>query len=248
MKRAKPLLQALVGPLILLGVWQGVWVFGGVSRRFLPPPGDAFETLTQLLVSGALGPDLLATVLRWAAGFAIAILIGAPVGLLLGAVTELERMSRFLVEFFRSLPVTAVFPVFLVVFGVGDQAMVAIIAFATLFILMVHATYGVRSTPEARMIMARSFGATPAQIFFRIRIVEAAGHVLIGMRTVLSLSLIVAIVAEMFIGASRGLGQRLYLSYQSHSLAEMFALILVAGMLGYGANALFGLVERRVAV
>jgi ABC-type nitrate/sulfonate/bicarbonate transport system permease component len=170
--------------------------------------------------------------------------IGTPIGLILGVSDTLGRSTSVILDFFRSLPVTAVFPLFLILFGVGSETIVAMIFFATVFIVIMHAMYGVRSTPDSRRQMAKSFGATEVQIFLHIRSIEAAGQVLIGARTALSLSLIVAIVSEMFIGSNQGLGQRLYLSYQRQSLDDMYAIVLVVGALGYFANRLFVLVER----
>ena len=238
-------LLPLVGPILVLAVWQGaVWEDPSVGH-FLPSPAITFGEATKLLSSAAFGADVLATLGRWLAGFALAVAIGAPVGLILGASIPLGSAASVVVDFFRSLPVTAAFPVFLVIFGVGNAAMIAMVFFATVFIQMMHASYGIRSAPAARATMARSFSASPNQVFFHVRAIEALGHVVIGMRTALSLSLIVAIVSEMFIGADRGIGQRLYLSYQLQSLAELYAIVFIIGAIGYGANRLFVAIERR---
>jgi NitT/TauT family transport system permease protein len=241
-------LLPLVGPAIVVAAWQWSSSSGASLSRFLPSPAATFQEALRLLASLAFGADVLATLGRWLAGYALAVLIGAPVGMLLGASIPLGRSASVLVDFFRSLPVTATFPVFLVFFGVGNAAMIAMVFFATVFIQVMHASYGVRSSPPARRTMAKSFGATETQVFIHVRAVEAIGHVIIGMRTALSLSLIVAIVAEMFIGADRGIGQRLYLSYQLQSLAELYAIVIIVGLLGYGANALFLAIERKFSL
>jgi NitT/TauT family transport system permease protein len=247
MKRAAAALLPLVGPLLVMVAWQLAVARDATMARFLPSPVATWHEAMILLSSAAFGADVAATLGRWAAGFTLAVVIGAPIGLILGTSETLGRASSILVDFFRSLPVTAAFPIFLVFLGVGDAAMIAMVCFATVFIQVMYATYGVRMAPPARRIMARSFGAKPLQVFFYVRAVEAAAQVVIGMRTTLSLSLIVAIVSEMFIGANRGMGQRLYLSYQLQSLAELYAIVLMVGLLGYTANLLFSRIERRFA-
>jgi NitT/TauT family transport system permease protein len=238
-------LPKLIGPLLLIIAWQMLLTVNADFARFLPSPLATAREAANLLGSAAFGADFLATFGRWAGGFVLAVCIGAPTGLILGASTWMGNAFGILVDFFRSLPVTASFPIFLVFLGIGNAAMIAMVCFSTIFIQMMHAMIGVRTAPAARRIMARSFGATDMQIFFRIRSMEAVQQVIIGMRTTLSLSLIVAIVSEMFIGADHGMGQRLYLSYQLQSLAKLYAIVLMVGLLGYAANILFSFVERR---
>jgi NitT/TauT family transport system permease protein len=245
MKAAREFLPKLLGPCLLIAGWQMLLTVNADFARFLPSPLATLQEAETLLGSAAFGADVLATLGRWAGGFALAVCIGAPIGLILGASAWLGNAFGVLVDFFRSLPVTASFPIFLVFLGIGNAAMIAMVCFSTIFIQMMHAMIGVRTAPPSRRIMARSFGATDMQIFLRIRSMEAVAQVVIGMRTTLSLSLIVAIVSEMFIGADHGMGQRLYLSYQLQSLAKLYAIVLMVGLIGYAANVLFSVVERR---
>ena len=236
--RRAAVLLPLVGPACLILLWE-IAASGGDVERLFPLPATVFSRAYFLTLNGNLAWDIYATFGRCICGFLLAVSIGTPIGLALGASKALGRAMSVIVDFFRSLPVTAVFPIFLVFFGVGSITMIAMVFFATVFIVIMHATYGIRSTPEERTRMARSFGATGTQIFIHISVIEAIGQVLIGARTALSLSLIVAIVSEMFIGSNLGLGQRLYISYQRQSLADMYAIVLIIGVLGYCANQLF---------
>lgn len=245
--RVRRVLLALVGPIILIAVWYLASSPRFLGIQLLPLPGATFRRVVELLLSADFAADIGATFERWAIGFAMAIAIGTPVGLVLGISPVLDGAVNVIVDFFRSLPVTAAFPVFLIVFGIGEPTMIAMVFFATVFIVILNASYGVKATSPTRQMMARSFGATQFQVFVHIRAVEAVRQVLIGMRTVLSLSLVVAIVSEMFIGATHGIGQRLYLSYQLQSLTDLYAIVLIAGLLGYFANRVFLVIEHRVS-
>ena len=243
--RAKRLLAPLGGVLLALVVWNFVAISIGDTARLIPTPMVAVERCVALLMSGDINADIEATLWRWLTGFILAVAVGAPAGLFVGASEFVRRSLSIVIDFLRSLPVTALFPVFLVFFGVGNTAMIAMSFSATVFIIIVHAVYGIQSAPLTRANMARSFGARPWQIFWRISAMEALHHIFVGMRTTLSLSLIVAVVSEMFIGASHGLGQRLYLSYQLSQVGDLYALILIVGTLGMIANWLFSRLERR---
>lgn len=239
-------LLPLAGALTLVVIWQIIAVTIGQQSRLVPTPGSACVRWFRMVLSGDLNADVLATLWRWVAGFTLATLAGAPIGLLLGSSNLLYRGSSLVIDFLRSLPVTALFPVFLIFFGVGTIAMIAMTFSATVFIIIVSAIYGVQSSTLTRRNMALSFGASPSRIFWGISLMEALHHILVGMRTALSLSLVVAIVSEMFIGAEHGLGQRLYLSYQTQHVADLYALILTVGTIGYAANWLFIKAERRI--
>ena len=239
---ALPLLSAAA----LIALWE-------VAARLIGPdaglPG-ALETLgraAELLGPAGVWGDLAATGARWLGGVAPALVLGALLGLAVGVSEAAYRGLVPVIDFFRSIPVTAAFPAFLMFLGVGDLSKTAMAFAATLFIVILHAAYGVRAAPPTRRLMAMSFGATPLQILVRISAFEALSHVLIGGRTALSLALIVTIVAEMLVGAEQGLGQRIFFAYQLGRPTDLYALILISGIVGYGANALWVMLERRLA-
>jgi len=153
---------------------------------------------------------------------------------------------EFPVDFFRSLPVTALFPLFLLTFGIGDRSKIAMACAATVFVVLLNSAYGVLHATDARTKMARAFGASSLQVFLRIVCPEALPQVFVGMRTALSLSLIVVVVSEMFIGTRYGLGQRLFDAYAKNTVVDLYAVVLFLGLLGLASNTLFVFLERRL--
>jgi NitT/TauT family transport system permease protein len=152
----------------------------------------------------------------------------------------------FPVDFFRSLPVTALFPIFLVAFGIQDASKIAMVATAVAFVMIVTASYGVRQAPRTRQKMAQVFGASALQKFRDVVLPEAVGQIVSGMRVSLGTSMVVVIVAEMFIGARFGIGQRLYDAYSINAVEDMYGIVVLVGVLGYILNVLFSQIEKRL--
>lgn len=245
-ERLKLSLLPVLGPLVVLLLWYAASRLRWASPLLLPSPGDSFSRLGEMLTSGYLLPDIRASVWRWSAGYASGCLIGVPLGLVLGASPAVYRSSFSLIDFFRSLPVTALFPLFLLVFGIGDSAKIAMAFTATVFVVVLNSAYGVRQAQRTRIRAAKVFGATRWQTFRWVTWFEALPLTLVGMRTALSLALIAVIVSEMFIGTQKGLGQRVYDAYTTNLTVDLYAVLLFCGFLGYLMNRLFVVIEKRI--
>ncbi len=237
----------VIGPLLILLLWWGLTKFGIANSFLLPSPEDTFTRLVELFTSGEVFEDINLTFYRWAIGYLLGCIVGIPVGILMGYSEKFYKSFEFLIEFFRSLPVTAMFPLFLLMFGIGDNSKIAMTFTATVFIVIINSAYGVIQTKRTRIKAAKTFGATNFQIFKNVVFFESLPHTLIGMRTTLSLSLIVVIVSEMFIGTEYGLGQRIYDAYTRNSVDELYAVIVLLGIIGYLSNKLFVFMETKVA-
>ena len=243
---ALSLLLPFVAPVLLLALWFAVSELGLAPALLVPSPGAAFGSLYTLLITGDLLPDIGASLWRWAAGYALGCAIGMPIGLLIGSSPAVYRSSFPLLDFLRSLPVTALFPLFLLLFGIGDSSKIAMAFAATVFVVILNSAYGVLQAKQSRIRAAKVFGASRQQIFRWVIFFEALPQTLVGMRTALSLALIVVIVSEMFIGTQVGLGQRIFDAYTVNLTEELYAVLLLTGFLGYIMNRLFVSAERRI--
>jgi NitT/TauT family transport system permease protein len=236
----------LLGPLCVLALWLVVTKLRLVSPLLMPAPTAAFARLGDLVWNGSIIPDFIASLFRWVSGYVFGCAAGIPIGLLLGSSSGLYRASFPMIDFFRSLPVTALFPLFLLLFGIGDNSKIAMSFAATVFVVILNSAYGVAQAPKTRVRAAKVFGATPWQSFRWITFFEALPATLMGMRTSLSLALIAVIVSEMFIGAGKGLGQRVYDAYTVNLTVDLYAILLFCGFLGFLVNRLFVAVESRI--
>jgi NitT/TauT family transport system permease protein len=234
------------GPVVLFIIWDLVVRFGLIKPILLPPPADTLVTLINGFSSGAMLKDFGVTVMRTLQAFLIAAAVGMPLGVLLGSNERAYRSVEFLIDFFRSTPSSALIPLFLMIFGVSDINKVAIAAFGAFLIVVFNSAYGVLNARKQRVMAARVMGASNWQIFKDVLVWESLQPSFVGLRSAVSMALVIVIVAEMFIGSDSGLGHRIINSQQVMNVRDMYASILSAGALGYTLNILFLVLERRI--
>ena len=239
-------LQPFIGPIVLFIIWDLVVRFGLIKVVLLPTPAATIGNLITGLAGGPLLTDFLVTVMRTLEAFVIAAVVGVPLGVLLGSNERAYRSVEFLIDFFRSTPSSALIPLFLLIFGVSDVNKVAIAAFGALLIVLFNSAYGVINARKQRVMAAKVMGASRWQIFKDVLIWESLQPTFVGLRSAVSMALVIVIVAEMFIGSDSGLGHRIIDAQQVLNVKSMYAAILAAGALGYALNVLFLIVERRI--
>jgi NitT/TauT family transport system permease protein len=236
----------LFGVLALFGIWWLIALSGLINPVLLPTPWATLRTLLTGLFTGAMLPDFLATVLRTFEAFIMAAALGVPIGVALGSSEKLYRSVEFLIDFFRSTPASALIPMFILFFGVSDFSKVVIAAFSAFLLIVFNSAYGVIHAKQARILAAKVMGANHWQVFKDILLLESLPQTFIGLRSGISIALVIVIVAEMFIGTEQGLGKRIIDAQQVLNVKDMYASILITGILGYFLNMLFLLLEKRV--
>ncbi|CAA2100613.1 ABC transporter permease [Variovorax paradoxus] len=239
-------LLPFIGPVVLFIAWDLVVRLGFIKPILLPTPADTIAALVTGLAGGPLLTDFAMTVWRTLQAFLIAAVVGVPLGVLLGSNERAYRSVEFLIDFFRSTPSSALIPLFLLIFGVSDVNKVAIAAFGALLIVVFNSAYGVMNARKQRVMAARVMGASRWQVFKDVLIWESLQPSFVGLRSAVSMALVIVIVAEMFIGSDTGLGHRIIDAQQVLNVKSMYAAILAAGALGYALNILFLIAERRI--
>jgi len=242
--RFREITQPFIGPIVLFAIWWMAASGNWVSGNLLPSPISTFGSLWQSLVSGDMLTDAYATLKLTISAVAIAGLLGVPMGIILGSSKKLYQSVEFVIDFFRSTPVTAMFPLFLLIFGIDDSAKISVAAFAAWLVLLFNVAYGVMNAQETRVLAAKVMGASRWRIFKDIMFYDSLPQTFIGIRMAVSMGLVVIIVAEMFIGSIHGMGHRIIDAQQVYDLEDMYASILVTGIIGYGLNLLFLGLER----
>jgi NitT/TauT family transport system permease protein len=238
------LLQIATGPVLLFGLWYAAGALGLLNTRLIPPPDATLATTWTALTEGTMLYDLVQTLSRVLSAFAIAAAIGVPVGIVIGANERFYRSVEFLIDFFRSMPATAMFPLFMLIFGLGDQGKIALAAFSAVLIIIFNVAYGVLNARKTRILAARSMGAGRVRIFADVIFLETLPQTFVGLRAGVSLALVVIVVAEMFIGGMDGVGHRIMDDQMSYNLKDMYGALLLSGALGYGLNYAFLLIEK----
>jgi len=237
--------DAIIGPLAVVALWSLLHWGGLVRPLFLPSPVATAAALARMVGSAQGLLDIGWTLLRVLVGFALACLIGIPTGIMMGRWTRVSAALGLVVDFLRSLPALAMFPLLMLVFGIGESAKVATAVLSCSLVLVINAMYGVQQSPPVRLIVAKQMGACEREMFTRVVLWDALPHIAAGMRVALSLAVVVIVVTEMFVGTIAGIGYRIFQDQLTYRVPEMYAAIILAGMLGYGLNRAFVAVERR---
>ena len=238
--------EVLYGPTLIILLWYALYWFGLIHPLFLPLPHEVIVELIRMLFTTNLWKDVSATFSRIVIGFLAAVIIGVPIGLLMGYHRKLYDAFDLLVDFFRSLPALAIFPLLMFFFGIGNAAKIATTVFSCSLIIVVNSIYGVTNSKQTRRIVAYLLEATPAELFWKVTLMDALPQIFVGMRTSLSLAVVVVVVTEMFIGTTWGIGHRIFDAQQTYRIPELYAAIIVAGLIGYWLNKGFVMLERRI--
>ncbi len=234
----------LIGPATALIVW---WFIGAnklIDPLYFPSLPEVANSFSSAFTQDGFA-HLWATAYRTLISFAMAGVSAIPSGIFLGSNKKIYNSLEFLIDFFRSLPAPALFPLFLLFFGIGDGAKIAVAFFVAFWIILINTTYGVWNSSKLRAQVGKVFRATRLQTFRDITIPDALPQIFVGLRIALSLALILVVVTEMFIGTGAGLGLKIFNSYASYRIPELYAFLLMVGFLGYGLNKGFLFFERK---
>ncbi len=240
------IITGIILPILLIALWHILTVTGFIDPLFLPTPESVMHTLIAGLSSGELIGHSNATLLRSIGGFMVASAVGVPIGLLIGRSKLLSQLMQPTIDFFRSVPASALFPLFLFMFGTGDTAKIAVVVYAAALITIVNTAYGAMQVRETRIRAAKVMGATSWDIFWKVIVPESFPGIFAGLRIALSLSFVIIIVTEMFIGTNVGLGYYIINAQMVYRVPEMYAGIALTGLIGYIANMGLLIIQKRV--
>lgn len=238
--------HAIIVPISLIFIWWIVALLNLVNPLFLPSPIEVFKTLGEMIYKNEVTSDIILTIGRTIIGFMISSIIGITIGLLIGISRRVYSYFEFIIDFLRSIPATALFPLFILFFGVGNFAKIMVVVFSCSLIILINTAYGVLNSHKTRRLMVKIYGATRCQIFRKVIFPEALPQIFVGLRTAVSIALILVVVTEMFIGTTVGLGFRIYNAQLVYRTSEMYAIILLTGLVGYFLNKIFAIIEKKL--
>ncbi|WP_405141029.1 ABC transporter permease [Sphaerisporangium sp. NBC_01403] len=235
----------LAGLACLLAVMEAVPRLGVVDRRFLPPASEILGALAAELRTAALWMALGETIGGWALGLAIAFLAAVVIGVVIDVVPGLRAASNSTVEFLRPIPSVALIPLATLLFGASLGSTLLLVVYAAFWQVLIQVMYGVADVDTVAEDTARSYGLSR---WSRIRHVvwpTALPYVMTGIRLAAAVAFILAITAELVIG-SPGLGLEIQIAQSSGAVATMYALVVLAGLVGIVVNLAVRTLERRV--
>lgn len=233
----------IVVPIVLLALW---WVVSaGSTNTFFPPLQNILQTLVQELGTPTFLMDIGSSLLNLVISFALASVLGVVLGTLLGLVRWISWLVEPTIHFFRAIPPVALVPIFVALLGFGTETRILSITLASLFPTLIATLDGVRAIDPTMNMVTRVYGLTRGQRIFGVTLPAASPRIFSGMQVSLQTAFIVMIASEM-LGSSTGLGAATLQAQQSFMIANMWAGIIVLGIIGYVASALFALMRGRV--
>ena len=230
---------------VLVGLLEAAVRAGAVNRALVPAPSTVAQKVVALVGAGEVLRPLGETLALLALAYVGACAVAVAVGLLMGRFAWVHGLLEPLVEVLRPLPKPALLPPLILFLGIGAEMKLTIIGLGVFFPVLVNTVQGVRGTEPVLLDMARTFGHGRARTLLTVVLPAALPMVLAGMRVSLGLGLVLVVIAEMMAGTG-GVGYLILDMQRSFRVPEMYAWTVILAVLGWGLNALFVRLERRV--
>lgn len=216
---------------LLLGSWEAGVRLGGISPLLTPAPSTILRELATLLANGVMLTNLGATLLRLGIGLLLGASLGVGLGLAMGWWPTLRRAVDPIVAGIHPIPKIALFPILIVLLGIGEESKIAAIAIGAFFPSLINTMAGVRAISPVQLDLARNYGAGTRAMFLRILLPGSLPLVLTGLRISANVAFLSAIGVEM-ISAHTGLGSLLWLSWQVFRIEQLYATLIVVALVG----------------
>jgi NitT/TauT family transport system permease protein len=232
-------------PLLILALaWEVVARLGLVSALALPPLSQVVAAWLDLARDGELLGNGLASLYRASAGLALAIVIGAAIGIAMARFHPIDALVGPLVELFYPMPKSALIPVTVLWLGFGDGSKILLIFLGCMLPVTLGAFNGARGADAVLVWSARSMGAGRLRVLADVVLPSALPELLNGVRTALALAFILLVSSELIV-AQQGLGYLIGYLGASGAYAGMFAVVLTVALLGFAADRAYGALMRR---
>ncbi|RPF44962.1 NitT/TauT family transport system permease protein [Streptomyces sp. Ag109_G2-6] len=231
----------------LLALWEAAPRLGLVDATFLPPFSEVARAWWGLLADGQLGEHTRASLTRSFGGFAIAVLIAVPLGLLIGWYRPVAVFLGPLLELFRNTAALALLPVFVLLLGIGETSKVSIVVYACVWPVLLNTISAVGNADPTLVRLARSMDLSTPRLFQKVILPASVPAVFTGIRLAGAVSILVLVAAEM-IGAKAGLGYLINASQFNFAIPQMYAGIVTISAIGVAFNQLLVAVERRLSL
>jgi ABC-type nitrate/sulfonate/bicarbonate transport system permease component len=233
-----------------------VWEFAArkAGSIFFPPPSEILHRAASLWLSGpphrlflsdSVFQDVLPSIFRLLGGWAFAVLIGIPLGILIGRSRNLSDLVNPSLQFLRAIPGPALIPIFIILLGTESTMRVTLIAFGSVWPILLNTIEGTRTVDPVQIDTARAFRIPRHARLWRIVLPAAIPKIFAGMRVSLALAVILMVVSEL-VASTSGIGYRIQNAQIMFLLTDMWCGIILLALIGYTVNLLFLKFERRV--
>jgi ABC-type nitrate/sulfonate/bicarbonate transport system permease component len=244
-------LTSFLSPLVLLALWEILGRVGVIDTRFFPVPTSIFRVLWQMFQptdqfpQGELWFHLSASLSRIAIGFVIGAVPGVVVGLAMGLFRPIRAAIQPLIDATFPIPKIALLPLFIMIFGIGEQSKYAIIATAVIYLVLINTVSGVRNIDQIYLDVGKNFRASKWMMFRDIALPGALPLIVTGIKLGMGVALLVIVAAEQ-VAAKSGIGYLIWTSWQVFQVEKMYVGLLVIAVVGFASAILLNYLERFV--
>jgi NitT/TauT family transport system permease protein len=228
--------------LVTLLVEAGVRAFD--YETSIATPSSTFGALFDELWSGSLSGELGDTLSAYFEGLALAIVVGVAAGLLIGNSRTLLDATSVVIEFLRPIPGVALIPLAIFFFGLGVPSIRFVVAYAAAWPILINTLYGVRGVDRMLQDVARTSGSGRTGRLFRVTLPAALPSIATGIRVSAAIALLVCVTAEVVVGVG-GVGSYMERQRIAYQLPELYAAVVLVGLIGYFMNLGLRAVQRR---
>lgn len=239
----KPNTLRLLSLLTLTGIWEVAGRTG--NARLLPPFSKVMSAWLELLISGELYHALAISLQALVIGFVISVLVGVPLGLLMGRYRRLESFLDIYMTALLTVPMISFIPFLVIAFGLGLHSRVWIVFLFAFVIIAINTTAGVRNVDPTLTEMAKSFGAKESELFIKVILPAALPMIMAGIRLGMGRAVLGMVTSEMIL-AVVGFGAMLMTFGASFNSPALFATILTIVLLAVALLALIQYLDRRL--
>ena len=225
--------------------WQIASSAGWLNAAVIPPLDKIIVALWNGITQGALLGDITISLQRAGLAFFAAIVVGIPLGLFMGQIRPLEQALDPILQLFRQTSALALYPIFILLLGLGETSKVFVIFWAALFPILLSTISGVKEVDAKLLEMAKTFGAGRLTLFYRVIVPASVPSIFVGLRLSATTALLLLFAAEM-IGANQGIGFRVMNAQYNFQIPMMFAAIFLLAFAGLLANAILVFLQRRL--
>jgi NitT/TauT family transport system permease protein len=236
--------QRSIAIAMLAVVWEIFPRLGLVDATFLPPLSQVLQAWWGLAADGELAQHVEASMIRSLSGLGLAIVVGVPLGLLIGWYKPVATLLGPVLELFRNTAALALMPVFILILGLGETSKISIILYGCAWPILLNTISGVRTVDPLLVKSARSMGLTPLRLFQKVVLPAAVPTIFTGIRLAGAYSVLILIAAELA-GAKAGLGYLINYAQQNFDIGAMYAGIITISAIGLAINHALVHAERR---
>lgn len=229
--------------LILLLAWQVA--AGSDALGADPTPLDVGAALGGIIADGSVFPPLGETLASWAISLILSVVVGVVVGFPLGASRIAYRMSVFTLDFLRTIPALVLVPLVVLLYGSGLQSTVLLATFGAIWAVIMQTIYGAHDIDPVARDTFRSFRVRRWDTIVSLLVPTALPYIATGVRLAAAICLLITISAQIVIPAG-GFGEQILTMQLGGAAPQMYAYIVLCGVLGVAMNASFSLLEKRV--